>query len=80
MKKASCTCGRLWHAGRVGQTECEHAAAGLDQERVRVAVVAPRELDQLREDGSGAVSVRVSIGIWMLQSVHVEGEGAQQGL
>lgn len=44
-----CTCGSLWHAGRVRESKCEDAAAGLDQERVRVAVVAPGELDQLHE-------------------------------
>jgi hypothetical protein len=43
----ACTCGGLGHARRVGQAECEDAAALLDQERVRVAVVAAGKLDEL---------------------------------
>jgi hypothetical protein len=45
---------RLGHARRGGHAEGQRAAAGLDQERVAVAVVAALELDDARAPGGAA--------------------------
>lgn len=65
LQLATLTCGALWHAGRVWETQREHAAACLHQEGVRVPVVAPCELDQLHGEeptrvGLTCALVRVS--------------------
>mmetsp|Transcript_10241 Transcript_10241/g.17627 ORF Transcript_10241/g.17627 Transcript_10241/m.17627 type:complete len:515 (-) Transcript_10241:180-1724(-) len=76
--------GALGHAGGVGQAEGGHARAGLHEEAIGVAVVAPVELDDLLAAGEGAHQAEhahAGLGTRVSETDHLHGgDGINHGL